>query len=89
MPLPVTPAGDAVKLEETYERWKRYHDELDMYERHPRRWLRQHGQSRGLREHMTLADKVTYFGEVMWPVLVPCTVMGGQLAYHFLRRAGR
>ncbi|PSC73583.1 chromosome-associated kinesin KIF4A isoform X1 isoform A [Micractinium conductrix] len=49
--------GDAVKLDETYKHWKDSRDELDMYERDPRRWLRQHGRFRGLGEHMTLADK--------------------------------
>ena len=52
-----------MKLDETYKHWKDSRDELDMYERDPRRWLRQHGRFRGLGEHMTLADKVMNFGE--------------------------
>lgn len=61
-------AGEFVKMESEHESWKRYRDELDMFERNPRRWLRKHGCYRGLKAELTLTDKAADYAEFWGPV---------------------
>lgn len=86
MPLPAPPPGDLLKLEESHSTWKRYRDELDMFERHPRRWLRKHGQYRGLK--MTLADKVFDFAALVCPIASAMACVWGSLACRSFRQQG-